>query len=90
MPANLSRRSVIGMLVGSAVLPAIELGTAQPAAATQTVVPTPLDNVPLRALPKPALRYQRLTSIAGRKHRVTFWQATWDGPDGSRVGAVVR
>ncbi|WP_432969827.1 NEW3 domain-containing protein [Dactylosporangium sp. CA-233914] len=87
----LSRRSVIRLLVGSAALAAVstEFAAAEPAAAEPTVAAPPPD-VPLRDLPKPGLRYERLTSIAGRNHRVTFWQATWDDPAGRRVGAIVR
>jgi hypothetical protein len=95
---TLSRRRMIGLLVGSAVLPAIRptsasaqpaAASAQPATAAALLAAPPVDR-PLRDLPKPGLRYEPLTSITGPHHRVTFWQATWDDPAGGRVGAVVR
>lgn len=88
---GLSRRGVIGMLVGSAVLATVGVESASAApvrAGSRTAAPS--TDAPLRGQPKPGLRYERLTSIAGKSHRITFWQATWDDPAGRRVGAVVR
>ncbi|CAM3602053.1 NEW3 domain-containing protein [Occultella aeris] len=84
-----TRRQAIGLLIGAGVLPALtNVGFA--GAAHADPLPRLALTAPLRAVDKPNLRFEELTTISGRSHRITFHRATWDGPDGGRIGAIVR
>ncbi|WP_043347607.1 NEW3 domain-containing protein [Beutenbergia cavernae] len=78
--AGISRRSVVAMLVGSAVLPPV-LGAAPASAAPSGPEPS-ADGPPadaLRRLEKPDLAFREAATITGPRHRVTFHEATWTG-----------
>lgn len=87
---GINRRQAIALLVTAGVLPPlVSTVTAPPAAADP--IPGLEPGAPLRALERPGLTFRRLASLHSRRHRMTFYQATWDAEDGeSRVGAIVR
>ena len=82
---TISRRGMIGLLVGSAVLPLIlepdkaasgaTASVAQGRPATESTV---LSDA-LRRLEKPDLTVTEVAKITGSNHRVTFHEATWSG-----------
>ncbi len=88
MEEVLSRRSVVGLLLGSATFAAV--GPRARAGAAPVAAPTSPPNGwnpddALRRLDKPDLSFEELTTLTGRNHRVTFHRATWQGG-----AAVVR
>ncbi|QOR71541.1 hypothetical protein IM660_04420 [Ruania alkalisoli] len=86
-----NRRQMIGLLITAGALPAIADVAFAPSARADVGALDQLDlDAPLRDLDKPGLHFERLESIAGADHRITFYRATWDGPDGTRPGAIVR
>ncbi|HXA62160.1 MAG TPA: hypothetical protein VNW94_23675 [Streptosporangiaceae bacterium] len=82
--AEISRRSLLrfaGAGISLGVLGSL-VGTAHPAlAATQNPAGTAGLSAPLRHLAKPGLVVadKPAAVITGKRHRVTFWLATWDG-----------
>ncbi|WP_163544160.1 NEW3 domain-containing protein [Occultella kanbiaonis] len=76
---GMSRRHAIGLLLGSAVLPAV-IGAA-PASASARPARRRASTVDdaLRRLDLPDLRYRRLFQIANDRYRMTFGWARWHG-----------
>ncbi|MEU4017314.1 hypothetical protein AB0E56_18815, partial [Microbacterium sp. NPDC028030] len=86
-PALWSRRSVLRMLVIAGVLPPVlgsQTGTAA-AAATQLTTTGGGYADALRRLDKPNLVFTQIAQLVGQSHRMTFFQASWDG-GGTIVG----
>lgn len=77
---TMSRRSAIGLLLGSAVLPPV-VGRLPHAAAAPVTGKGSLLTDAARRLDKPNLAFTKAAQIQNAHHRVTFWKATWD--DGS-------
>ncbi|CAM3329500.1 NEW3 domain-containing protein [Occultella aeris] len=78
-PRGMSRRQAVGLLLGSAVLPAV-IGAAPASASARPVrrrVSTVADA--LRRLEMRDLRYRRLFQIANDRYRMTFSLARWRG-----------
>ncbi|WP_020576300.1 NEW3 domain-containing protein [Actinopolymorpha alba] len=82
---SLRRRTAIGLLLSAAILPPIQGALASPAraegprpASGSTEVNPPLADA-LRRIAKPNLRIEQVARLTGRRHRVTFYEATWDG-----------
>lgn len=73
-PSELSRRTVLAVLTGAALAPALGV---LPAAARTPMAG--LVNAPLRDLDKPGLQLQEVATITGSTHRMVFHLATWDG-----------
>jgi len=80
-PLLWSRRSVLRMLVIAGVLPPV-LGSpygSAPAAATELTTSGGVYADALRRLDKPNLAFTQVAQLVGDDHRMTFFQATWDG-----------
>ncbi|WP_165949151.1 golvesin C-terminal-like domain-containing protein [Kribbella turkmenica] len=77
---GISRRSAIRLLVGAAVLPPVVDSLTGVAVAQEATAPgqAPLP-LPLRRLDKPGLTMEPVATIAGRRHRATFFRAAWEG-----------
>jgi len=76
-----SRRSVLRMLVIAGVLPPV-LGShanGGSAAATEVTTVGGAYADALRRLDKPNLAFDQIAQLVGQNHRMTFFQATWDG-----------
>src|SRR5690606_3877564 len=84
-----SRRQMIGLLITAGALPAVGSVVAAPPAAANTLARIALET-PLRDLDKPGLTFTKLGRIARRRHRIAFYRADWDGPEGERLSAIVR
>lgn len=80
-PLLWSRRSVLRMLVIAGVLPPV-LGSQSglaPAAATELTTTGGAYADALRRLDKPDLAFAQVAQLVGQNHRMTFFQATWNG-----------
>ncbi|WP_341974119.1 hypothetical protein [Microbacterium sp. LWO13-1.2] len=80
-PLLWSRRSVLRMLVIAGVLPPV-LGTqAEMAAASPSQLTGASGSYPdaLRRLDMPNLSFAQVAQLIGPNHRMTFFQASWDG-----------
>ncbi|WP_407360271.1 hypothetical protein [Microbacterium sp. LBN7] len=76
-----SRRTVLRMLVIAGVLPPVigaHPGIASAAATEITTVGGAYPDA-LRRLDKPNLAFAQVAQLEGENHRMTFFQATWDG-----------
>lgn len=78
-PKGMSRRQAVGLLLGSAVLPAV-LGAAPASASVRPIRrrASTVDDA-LRRLDMPNLRYRKLFHISNDGYRMTFSQARWRG-----------
>ncbi|TWD79301.1 alpha-galactosidase-like protein [Kribbella amoyensis] len=74
MADDLSRRTVLAILTGTALAPA--LGSLPSAAAPAAPASA---GVPLRDLDKPGLVLREVATISGPTHRMVFHRASWDG-----------
>lgn len=76
---SVTRRSMIGMMIATGVLPQILGGDAQPALAARGEDPAFIAPDALRRLDKPDLAFEQVAQLTGARHRVTFFTATWTG-----------
>lgn len=75
---HFTRRTMIGMMIATGVLPHVLGGSSQPARALTEDDPFVASDA-LRRLEKPDLAFEQVAQLTGPRHRVTFYSATWDG-----------
>ncbi|PZF85742.1 golvesin C-terminal-like domain-containing protein [Jiangella anatolica] len=75
----LSRRAVMGMLVGAAVLPPVLGAFGRPAHAAPAGAASATLADALRRTEKPNLAFRQVAQLSNDHYRVTFHEATWDG-----------